>query len=305
MQCTQAIEAFLLSMTGVAARSTLVWYRKRLKSLAAFLGEADVGQVTVGDLRRWRVSLCERESRYQDHPSGRSAEAGGLSQHTLHGYVRAARRLFKWLEDEGMIERNPARRLELPKLPKGRVKGIEHENLKKMLAAAEQMGKRELALCWFFYSTGARLAGVVGVRLRDLHLDAGLAYVTEKGNKTRPVFLIQSALRAMVDYLKVRPDSDDDHVFLGLRGPLKGSGVYQVLERIAEQAGVPDGWNPHNWRHRRLRDLQAAGVSMGIVSQIAGHSSIEVTVGIYGVQPVDVLKKAAQIDLPFLSPGDI
>lgn len=294
-----------MSLNGVAAKSTRVWYQKRLGALVRFLGEMDVGAVTVADLRRWRVALCERTSRYENHPSGRASEPGGLSQHTLHGYVRAARRWFKWMEDEGLIETNPARRLELPKLPRGRVKGIEHDDLRAMLDAAADLGPRELALCWFFYSTGARLAGVVGLRLRDLHLDVGRAYVTEKGDKTRAVFLVPEAVKAMTAYLAVRPDCADDHVFLGLRGPLKNSGMYQVLERVAKAAGVAHGWNPHNWRHRRLRDLQAAGVSLGVVSQIAGHSSVEVTSSIYGVQPEDVLQRASQISLPFLSPGDI
>jgi len=305
MQCAQAIEAFLLSMTGVAAKSTLVWYRRRLVPMAKFLGDMDVGSVTTSDLRRWRVDLAERSTRYVDHPSGRASEAGGLSESTLHGYLRAVRRLFRWMTDEGLITQNPARRLELPKLPRGCVKGISQNDVRRMLEAAKGMGPREFALCWFFYSTAARLAGIVGLRLRDMDMETGRCYVTEKGNKMRAVFMIPEAIKAMRDYLVVRPDSASDRVFLGLRGPLKQAGVYQVMERVAIAAGVERDWNPHNWRHRRLRDLQAAGVSLGIVAQLAGHSSVEVTASIYGVLPADDLQRAAQIPLPSpLSPRD-
>jgi site-specific recombinase XerD len=278
-----AVEAFLLSCNGVASKATQVWYRRRLFDLADYLDGVDISLVTVSDLRRWRVALLER---------------GTLSVYTLHGYVRAARRFFRWLEDEGILACSPARRLELPRLPKGQVKGIEHEDLKKMLAAAST-SPRDLALTWFFYSTAARLAGVAGLRLRDLHLERGSAVVTEKGNKTRVVFLVPQAVDALRAWLAVRLESSDDHVFLGLRGPLKPSGVYQVLERLAKGAGVVSGWNPHSFRHRRLRDLQAAGVSLGVVSQIAGHADVSVTVDIYGRLPENELQRASQIPLPF------
>jgi len=305
MQMTQSVEAFLLSLNGVASKATLVWYRRRLNCLVAFLGDVDVQAVTIQDLRRWRVGLCERTTRYADHPSGRSALQGGLSKHTLHGYVRAAKRLFAWLEEENLIAQNTARRLELPKLPKGKPKGIEHTDLAAMLETAAKMGERELALCWFFYSTGARAAGVVGLKLSDLHLESGRAHVTEKGNKTRVVQLIPKAVEALRAYLQVRPDSEDDHVFLGIRGPLKYSGLYQILERIAQAAGVKSGWNPHNWRHRRIRDWQAAGVSLGLVSQAAGHSQESVTADIYGRLPDDELMNVLdQVPLPF-SPEDM
>jgi site-specific recombinase XerD len=307
MQITQAVESFLLSMSGgVKSPATIKWYRKRLASLADFIGEVETSAISIHDLRRWRVSLSERSTRYVNHPSGRASEPGGLSPHTLHGYVRAAKRLFVWLEDEGLIEKNQARRLELPKLPRGTVKGIEHEDLRAMLTAAKSISKRELALVWFFYSTAARAAGVVGLRMVDLNLDRGIAYVTEKGNKTRPVLLIREAVSALVDWLAIRPATGDPHVFLGLRGPLKYSGVYQVLERVAKKAGVKHGWNPHNWRHRRLRDLQELNVSLGIVSQIAGHSSEEITADIYGRVPESALKKVVDtLPLPFDLPDDM
>jgi integrase/recombinase XerD len=157
-----------------------------------------------------------------------------------------------------------------------------------------------LALCWFLYSTACRVGGLVGLTLADLDLDRGRARVCEKGNKTRSVFLMPEAVEALRAWLPGRAVTAGDpqhalkgqgHVFLGQRGPLTTSGVYQILKRLAARAGVPAGWNPHNWRHRRLRDLQAAGMPLGLVSQIAGHASVEVTAGIYGWLSPDELQR--------------
>lgn len=285
MMLSEAVEAFLLSCDGCKAPATLTWYEQRLRSLLTFLGEdACLESVTISDLRRFRSSL-----------------AGKGSVWTLHGSCRAVRRFFRWLCDEGRLSHNPALRLELPRLPKGRARGIEHGDLRKMLSAAADLGARELALCWFFYSTGARRGGVVGLRLSDLHLEHRYALVCEKNAKTRMVPLIAEAVAALRAWLSVRPKVADEHVFIGRRGlPLSGNGVYKVLRRVAEAAGVDGQWNPHSFRHRRARDWLAAGVPLSIVSQGLGHSTLSVTADIYGVQPGEVVNQMLlQPPLPF------
>lgn len=295
MLASKATEAFLLSYRGSRSPQTITWYERRLSALVLFLGDVDVAKVTISDLRRWRAELFERRTRYENHPSGRRPEPGGLSAHTLHGYVRAARRFFKWLEEEEILTASPARRLELPRLPRGIVKGIAQEDLNRILEAARQSSARDLALAWFFYSTACRVGGAVNLRLGDLHLDRCMAYVHEKFNKTRPVFMLPAAVEAMRAWLEARLDSDDDHVFMGERGPLQGSGIYQVMKRLARRAGINRaGWNPHNWRHRRLRDLEAAGMPLDVRSQYAGHSSVAVTADIYGRFSETELQRAVE-----------
>jgi len=302
MLASKAIEAFLLSYRGSKSPQTITWYERRLSALVLFLGNVEIAEISISDLRRWRAALFERRNRWEDHPSGRRPEPGGLSAHTLHGYVRAARRFFRWLEDEELLDHNPARRLELPRLPKGIVRGIAQGDLSLILEAAHQSGARDLALAWFFYSTACRVAGAVNLRICDLHLDRCMAYVHEKGDKTRPVFMLPAAVEAMQVWLEARPDSDDDHVFTGERGPLQGSGIYQVMKRLAKRSGVARGWNPHNWRHRRIRDLQARGMPLGVLSQYAGHASVEVTADIYGTLPENELQQLYfQYALPPLS----
>ena len=285
MKLIQAVEAFLLSYRGSKSPATITWYERRLSALVSFLGpEADITSISTQQLREWRVALCSR-----DRP---------LSAYTLHGYIRAARHFGKWMADEGLIEANPAERLELPRLPRGQVKGIAQADLVAILEAARN-SPRDLALAWFLYSTACRVGGVVNLKCFDLDLEHKRAKVKEKGNKTRSVFLTDEAVEAMRAWLEVRPDVDDDHVFIGERGPLKSSGIYQIMKRLAKSAGVTRGWNPHNWRHRRARDLLNARVPLGVVSQILGHADVAVTSNIYGQLNDDDLQRAVQVPLPF------
>jgi site-specific recombinase XerD len=298
MLASHALEAFLLSYRGSKSPATITWYERRLKALIAFTGDVDITTITISRLRKWRVALCGRSVRYGEQTSGRAAEPGGLSAYTLHGYIRSARHWFKWLADEGLIEANPAERLELPRLPRGQVKGISQVDLVAIMEAAAS-SPRDLALVWFLYSTGCRVGGVANLRIGDLDVEHGRARVREKGNKSRTVFLLPDAVAAMRAWLNVRPDTDHEHVFLGKRGPLKTSGIYQILKRLAKSAGVAHGWNPHNWRHRRARDLLIAKVPLGVVAQILGHSDVATTSNIYGQLSDSDLQRAAQVPLPF------
>jgi site-specific recombinase XerD len=70
------------------------------------------------------------------------------------------------------------------------------------------------------------------------------------------------------------------------------SGIYQAMKRLAKKAGVPDDWNPHNWRHGAARGMIKNGASLIEVSQILGHSSVSVTGDIYGILGEDELKES-------------
>jgi integrase/recombinase XerC len=285
MQLQTAIKLFLLSYRGSKSPETEKRYGRKLANLVGFLGEhMSIERVTIHDLREWRAGLLER----------------GYSDHTLHGFVRACRHFWKWLEGEGILDHDPALRLELPRLPRGGVRGIQHDDLSKILAVAVS-SPRDLALCWFLYSTGCRVGGLCDLRLGDLRLDAARAYVREKNKKARVVFLVPQAVEAMRAYLAQRPAGPDDHVWLGQRGPLKTSGAYQALERLAQAAGVERGWNPHAWRHTRAREFQAE-LGLGIVSQLMGHASEQITADIYGRLSDDELQRL--FSRVTVSPGD-
>lgn len=93
----------------------------------------------------------------------------------------------------------------------------------------------------------------------------------------------------MEHWLAVRPESPNcPFVFVNInnRGGVHGlteNGVYQILKRLARDAGVKEGYNPHNWRHGAARGMIKLGASLSEVSQLLGHSSVTVTGDFYGI----------------------
>lgn len=258
------------------APATIAWYRRRLAPLLASVGHRSVSRLTLDDLRSWRAEVCRRP----------------LSPWTVHGYVRAARRLFAWMVEEGHLKLSPAARLELPPLHYEPAKGISAGDLHKIIATAHSE-PRDYALCLFLADTGARVGGVAGLQVCDLDFQTGRALVREKGSKARVVYLTRRSCHALRAYLGGRSSGP---VFLGTRGrgsePLQAGGIYQVIRRLATRAGVTGRWNPHAWRHGAARSWLKAGANLAQVAQLLGHSDVSVTVKFYGAFVDEELKAA-------------
>jgi len=295
VKLSEALRAFDLSLVGNAADSTRSWYQQRLGALVEFTGDVEVEELTISDLRRWRLSLIERDGRWQDHPT-RPEQAGGLSPWTVRGYVRAVRAFCNWCVREGLLVSSPAARLRLPPKPQNPPKAVSEDDVEAMLEVA---GVRDRAIVCVLAATGCRVGGLCDLRLCDLELghQPARAMVREKGRggkKSRLVFFGPQTVSALRAWIAIRPEVGDDHIFLGQRGPLTEGGIYQVLRRLAKKAGIHGRSNPHAFRHAFARGALENDADLGTVSQLLGHSSIGVTNEFYGRWSVEELGRRSE-----------
>jgi site-specific recombinase XerD len=92
----------------------------------------------------------------------------------------------------------------------------------------------------------------------------------------RLVPLMMNSAQAMTDYLRARrfhKMAKLPALWLGTRnrGPMTGSGVYQMLDRRAEEAGYdPAAVHPHMFRHTFANDWLAGGGSEGDLMRLMG-----------------------------------
>jgi integrase len=283
MKLTDAITTFLTSMIGIRSPNTILWYKQRLPDLVSYLGDKAIKLITIHDLRQWRADLFSRQTRYINHPY-HVIKPGGLSVYTIHQYIRSSKRLFKWLHQEGLLDHNPAARLELPKLPKQKPRGIDPDLLKALINAVNNR-PRDLAIIYLLADTGCRIGGLCGLRIKHLDLDNCSAVVTEKGEITRPVFYLECTAELIRSWLAIRPSCETDYLFIGYRkphNPLMPSGVYDMLKITSYKLGIRSGFNPHNFRHAAIRGWLNSGMPLPDASRLAGHASVAITGDIYG-----------------------
>lgn len=261
---SKAVRLYLLSLDGVKSPATVTWYQARLAGLEDQLGQISIDRVSTDKLRLWRAGLTRR---------------GQLSDWTIHGHVRAVRRMFAWLVEEGRLKASPATRLELPHIAFEPKRGIDRADMLAIIAAANS--PRDFALVLFLGDTACRRGGLAHLLIEDVDLDRGRALVREKGDKTRPVYFGPRTRAALREYIGGRM-SGPVFVSLTTGAQLTADGVYQVLKRLALYAGVSERWNPHSWRHGAARGMLRRGANLAQVSQILGHADVGVTVKFYG-----------------------
>lgn len=294
MRLTEAIKA-LLDATAADGRSarTIESYRKNLGYFADFLGDVEIGQVTIKDLRSYAAHLRTKTERYAGHPSSHVKE-GGLSPASVACYLRPVRRLFRWLMDEELITKDPSTKLKIQDSRRTEPKAISLDDMRALLAAAagnDAANLRDTALLFFLADTGARAGGVTHVKLQDLQFN-GKPFVrlTEKGKKTRIVPLSLSTTKAINAWLSVRPggDASGDWLFINLGGVAKGprlteDGLGEILRRLKRKAGVTGPVNPHSFRHAFAREWLRSGGDLASLARILGHADASVALRSYAV----------------------
>lgn len=303
MLLSEGIEALVVAtLADGRSQRTADGYREKLGVLLAYVGDKDVTAITVGDLRAYIADLRSRPSRYA-RTTARPEIDGGLSIASVAGYVRAVKRLFRWLHEEGLTPTNVAQRIKVPRVPRGEPKAADPDDFAKLLAATagdDATSKRDRALLLFLADTGARVGGAAGLRLADLDIEHGQAKVTEKGNKARVVFFSEPTAQALAAWLAVRPVADHDRLWsnLGRCGApwLTTEGIRQVLKRLGRRAGCSGPVNPHAWRHAFAREYLLAGGDLGTLADLMGHSDVTVTWQSYAIfRTAELQAKHAQL----------
>lgn len=270
MLLTEAIKA-LCTATRADGRSprTVKAYREKLGHLVTFFDDVDVESITVSDLRDFLSDQWDR----------------GLSPFTILTRVRALKRLFNWLVEEGIISASPARRIRTPN-PNPEPKALKLDAIAKIISVCDdsQSGRRDRAIMLFLLDSGCRAAGVCGLKLEKLDLDKRLAQVTEKGNKSRFVMFTDATVDALRQWLEVRPKYKVDNVFVSLKrkGGLTPNGAWQLVNRRAKDAGFEKPVSVHRFRHTFAINYLMDGGDLASLSDILGHTDVSTTKRWYG-----------------------
>lgn len=131
---------------------------------------------------------------------------------------------------------------------------------------------------WFLTlaHTGLRTCELLNLRLHDLDLSAQRLRI--RGSKNycdRVVFLTPALTTALSIYLRLRPSSQDDHLWLDGDKPLASSRVRYCVERWGKAAGVVV--SPHRLRHTLATQLVNHGMPLSSVAKLLGHRSLNTT----------------------------
>jgi site-specific recombinase XerD len=264
------LERFLALLGATRAPRTVEAYRRDLTDLAGRLSGHALSGATTEDIERWLAEL----------------RAEGRSSATIARRAAATRSFFRHLVLLGVRPDNPAAAVALPRKTRRLPRTLSPSEAERLIDAAAGTTPRALrdrALVELLYGAGLRVGEAVGLGKTDVDLEQRLVRATGKGDKERIVPLGRPAAEALRVYLaRGRPYLDRRHrpeLFLNAQGGgLTRAGVFLVLRRLAEKAGLdPERVHPHLLRHSFATHLLEGGADLRSVQEMLGHADLATT----------------------------
>jgi integrase len=113
---------------------------------------------------------------------------GTVRPATVATHYRSLQQLFRWLVDDGEIERSPMERMRPPAVPEQPVPIVTDAHLEALLATCKGNtfeNRRDLAIIRLFLDTGLGAGELAGLQIDDLDQEEASAYVLGKGGRHR------------------------------------------------------------------------------------------------------------------------
>lgn len=204
--------------------------------------------------------------------------------------VSSIRVFFKYLSAKAkLIEINPAQNLETPKQDKRMPKYLTLDDSKKLLNAAgnedNRNNLRDYAITTLFLNCGMRLSELVNINIKDIRFDECKMTVIGKGNKERTIYLNNACMRAIHEYLQIRPkegvkyDSKDALFLSERRERISNRTVQHIIKNELQKAGLDTNkYSVHKLRHTAATLMyQYGNVDIRALQELLGHASISTT----------------------------
>jgi integrase/recombinase XerC len=249
---------------------TISAYRHDLLALAEFGGRRKLTTWSALDNSHLRTFAA-------------ALHGAGLSPRSIQRHLSAARTFYEFLMREGHCARNPALDVRAPKAKKRLPATLDADQMGRLLAfkVDDSLSARDKAIMELFYSSGLRLAELVGLRVSAIDLGDRTVRVLGKGSKTRIVPMGRKCVDALKIWLKERVPlvkTGVDALFVGKSGrPLSVRAVQLRVGAWGRRQGLSVHIHPHMFRHSFATHLLESSGDLRGVQELLGHADIGTT----------------------------
>ncbi|MEQ1662867.1 MAG: tyrosine recombinase XerC [Thiobacillus sp.] len=248
--------------------------RRDLAKLIQLVGSTPLADLTLTDIRGAIIKL-----------RGHALAAPSVARHlsSWRGFYHFACRRLGY-------HHNPCVGLRPPKAAKRLPDTLTPDACAQLLDAATSdaaapesnpvLEARDRAMFELLYSSGLRLAELVGLDVSGVDLVSGETEVIGKGRKTRRVPIGSQACAAITAWLPLRAPlaRDTAALFVSQRGSrITPRSVQLRLDRWARRAGLDQHVYPHLLRHAFATHVLQSSGDLRAVQDMLGHASISTT----------------------------
>jgi len=203
-----------------------------------------------------------------------------LAPKTINCHLDSIRGFYDYLRDEEEIPiKNPVKKGYAQRLSRPLPRHLKDEEVVVLLNAIHN--RRDQAMFRLMLRSGLRVEEVANLSLRAIDAKRRRLIVENgKGAKDRVAYISDDALRALGQYLMVRPSSRSRRLFLVEKGPFTGRpisvrGIQKRIESYAKKTGLKVSCHP--LRHTMATQLLNAEADLVTIQDLLGHTRIKTT----------------------------
>ncbi len=248
---------------------TVIAYEKDLRQFLEFIGvgsESGIKEVKSSLIRSWMVSLLEDD----------------YSALSVHRKLSTLRSFFKWLQKEGVVEKNPMQTISGPKvkkeLPSFAQQGeLLNEKIEPFFTDDFE-GVRDRLMFEILYQTGIRSSELINLMVKDVQNST--IKVLGKRNKER-VIPIDKGLEMLIDrfnFFRSELGLKSEYLVLLKSGKkLYPKFVYRKINNYLGKATGLRKKSPHVLRHTFATHMLNNGAELEVLKDILGHANLSAT----------------------------
>jgi len=265
------------------SRHTLSAYRKDLAQFSEYIYEQylikpnELSLVKQEHLRSWLVSLMENGMA----PSSVNRKLSAIK--SLSKYL-LKKNIMKW--DVALLLSGPKKKRSLPVF----VTQDEMYSLFEKLSTDETVNKRDVLILEILFTTGIRLAELLGICVKDIDMNLMQVKVLGKRNKERIIPISSHLKKIIIEYMSELEIQSGVLIKTDSGKPAYPKLIYRVVYKYLNLFTSSEKKSPHVLRHSFATAMTNNGAPLLAIKEVLGHESLAAT-QIYTHNSIEKLKK--------------
>lgn len=260
---------------------TIKAYIGDIGQCSAFLSllKIDLLHADTADLRAWVVQLLEQNE-----------EAT-----TIHRKISSLKTFYFFLQREKLINKNPTRKLILPKTRKRLPVFVEEKNMIELFSKIHFeenfSGYRDKLVLSLLYATGIRLSELINLKITDIDLNQKTLKVFGKRKKERIIPFGSVLENDIKQYMIFRNNFNSPYLIISEKNEKAYAKlIYRIVNHYLGIISNLDKKSPHVLRHTFATHLLNNGADLNSIKELLGHANLAAT-QVYTHNSFEQLKK--------------